>query len=156
MRRINTINLPIWLALLLTKIVVYSTWNPTSYNFLHYIIMSDASFSSRALLAIALLAVYAFYLNETFQSFNWYGIIIFMGLIAAMIWKAIDWGLVNASDFNIWQWLAPAIVSTFFTLGLIGPRMLRWATGRVPVSARVDHDGSVVDHHMADTPTHHS
>jgi len=149
-RRLNTINVPIWVALTLTKIIVYSTWNPTSYNFLHYIVFSDSLLSSRGLLAVALLAIYTFFLHETFQSYNKYGVIIFMAVIAAILWKAVDWGWFNVNDFNIWAWLAPAIVSTFFTFGLIGPRMLRWATGRVPVSAT-----GTLDHNAPATDTHH-
>lgn len=139
--------IPVWGWFLFTFALVYSTWNPTGYSFFEYIGWSDGSYSSRVLLGLALMAMYAIYLHETYQTFNVIGLGIFLALIAAAVWKAADWGVMDAANVNVWQWLAPAVLAFLLTLGLQGGRIYRNATGRVPVS---------VDHHaMNDTPTHH-
>lgn len=146
MRWIN--NLPVWFWLLFTLVLVHITWNPTGHSLFNYVAFSEGPWSSRFLVGVVLLAIYALYLHETYQTFNMIGALLFVLIIGGTIWKAVDWGLVNATSTNLWQWISPTIFGLLLTLGLQGGRIYRGLTGRIPVS--VDHAG-----HQQDAPVHH-
>lgn len=150
MRWIN--NLPLWAWFLFTMVFVYVTWNPTSFSMFHYVAYSDGAWSSRALLAIVVVTIYALYLHETYQTFNVIGAVLFLLIIAAGLWKAVDWNLIHTSSTGVWQWIVPSVVGFLLFIGLQGGRIYRGVTGRVPVS--VDHhpDGHATDYVP---PTHH-
>lgn len=130
---------PIWGWALFTLVLVYATWNPTGYSMTEYVMWSDGRRAVRFFVAVVLLAVYAFYLHETFLTFNYKGAIIFVLFVAGVLWLAVDFGVLSAASTGAWRWLAPGIFALLLTVGLQGNRIYRNATGRVPVS--VDHHG---------------
>jgi hypothetical protein len=144
MKWINNIPVSAWL--LITLVLVYATWNPTEYSLYDYIVHSDGLKSGRLLTGAVLLALYAIYLHESYQTFSVLGLVIFVVIIGAALWLAIDLGVLRPDSTTAWRWLTPALFSVILWLGLQGGRMYRGATGRMPVS---------VDHHPAQDGGHH-
>jgi hypothetical protein len=140
---------PIWAWFLFTFALVYATWNPTGYSLFEYVGFSDGSLSSRALVGVLLMTIYALYLHETYLTFNVVGLGLFLLLFGVAVWKAVDAGIMSATSAGMWQWLVPGVLAFLLALGLQGSRIYRNATGRVPVS--VDH----ADHHAQPTEGHH-
>jgi hypothetical protein len=130
---------PIWGWFLFTYVLVFATWNPTGYSLFEYIGYSDGEWSSRVLVGVVLMALYALYLHETYLTFNVVGLGLFLAIVAAFVWKAVDWGMMSVASTSVWQWLVPTVIAFLLTLGLQGNRIYRNATGRIPVS--VDHHG---------------
>lgn len=144
----NWINrIPIWAWFTFTFAFVYATWNPSGYSAYQFIFFSDQRLSVRFVVAVVVLIVYALYLNETYNSFNKLGALLFVAINGGMIWLAKDWGMINPLTPGFWQWVSPAIMAMFLTLGLQGGRIYRNLTGRMPVSIdQGHHDHSTVHH----------
>lgn len=149
MKWINNIPVSAWL--LITLALVYSTWNPTAYSLYDYVAHSDGLYSARLLTAAVLLAIYAIYFHESYQTFSVLGLVIFSVIIGAALWLSVDMGVLSPGNTTAWSWLVPAIFSVILWLGLQGGRMYRGATGRLPVS--VDHHGH--DGHQPTEGHHH-
>lgn len=138
--------IPLWAWFALTFLLVYATWNPTGYSLIAYVNNPDVSWSTKAVVVAMLMAVYAMYLHETYQTFNIIGGILFAGVVGTVLWKAIDWGMFDASRVNAWQWLVPGLFAFLLTVGLQGGRIWRNLTGRVPVSVDAPHNGDLHHH----------
>ncbi|MGJ8611314.1 MAG: DUF6524 family protein [Octadecabacter sp.] len=112
-----------------------ATYNPTEYSFFRWMMTSGAqSLSITVLCALLLVVGYIIYLRATMRSIGMIGMILVLGLVAAMLWVAFDLGWMSFENPTANTWIA--LVALSFVLG-IG---LSWSHVRRRLSGQADMD----------------
>jgi len=110
------------LTLIMSMALSIGTWNPTSHNFIHYIMRSNDVFAGFQLFVIVLMIVlWILAIKAIFQSLKLYGIIIITIVILTFIFglhqyniintvKSIGWIVSISTGFIIWLGLNASII----------------------------------------------
>ncbi|MEM1372916.1 MAG: DUF6524 family protein [Pseudomonadota bacterium] len=116
-------------------VLIAVTYNPTQLNFVRFSLDNYTDRLSLVVLGgVVLFIGYVIYLRATLRSIGGFGMLLVAALVGALIWVAVDLGLVNLEDpsFNLWL----GIVALSFVLG-IG---LSWSIVRRKLSGQADVD----------------
>ncbi len=128
---------------LICAIVVFSTYNPTGTSVFHWVKNSlnggipDAWVVLGAIVAILINVVL---LIAAWKALGKIGIIIVLILFAALVYLALQEGVVSTSNNSSLQWLALTLYSGFLGIGLSGAILWRRATGQVVTDESNDLD----------------
>jgi len=120
--------------ILIAAMVVFATYNPTGNSVFHWVTnsldggMPDAWVVLGAIVAILINVVL---LIAAWKALGKVGIIIVLILFAALVYLALQEGVVSTSNNDSLQWLALALYSAFLGIGLSGAILWRRATGQV-------------------------
>lgn len=130
--------------ILIAAAVVLATYNPTGKSVFHWVInsldgeMPDAWVVLGAIVAILINVVL---LIAAWKALGKIGIIIVLILFAALVYLALQEGVVSTSNNDSLQWLALALYSAFLGIGLSGAILWRRATGQVVIDESNELDG---------------
>lgn len=122
------------LRIFIAAVVVFATYNPTGNSVFHWVKnslngeMPDAWVVLGAIVAILINVVL---LIAAWKALGKIGIIIVLILFAALVYLALQEGVVSTSNNDSLQWLALALYSAFLGIGLSGAILWRRATGQV-------------------------
>lgn len=116
-------------------LLLAATFNPTEYNLYHWIMASGRENKSIAVLcSLVLIIGYIIYVRATMRSIGAIGMILVLGVVAALLWVAFDLGWINFENPTANTWIA--LVAGSFVLG-IG---LSWSHVRRRLSGQADMD----------------
>lgn len=111
------------------------TYNPTPYNYVRFGLDNYLEATSFvALGGIVLFIGYVIYLRATLRSIGGFGMFLVAALVGAVIWVAVDLGLVDLEDPTLNLWLAIFAVSVVLGIGL------SWSIVRRRLSGQADVD----------------
>lgn len=127
-----------WAAAL---VLVFMTYNPTSWNFVRWAMDNYTSnLSVVMLLGLILFVAYAVFVRATLQSIGKIGIGLVVAVIAVLLWVLQDKGLLDPGNATVMTWIG--LVALSFVLG-IG---LSWSIIRRRISGQLDvRDGDDLD-----------
>ncbi|MEL6549117.1 MAG: DUF6524 family protein [Pseudomonadota bacterium] len=116
-------------------LLLSATYNPTPYNFIRLGLDNYAEATSFVVLGgLVLFVGYVIYLRATLRSIGGFGMLLVAALVGALIWVAVDLGLVNLEDPSVNLWLAIFAVSVVLGIGL------SWSIVRRRLSGQADVD----------------
>jgi len=120
--------------ILVAALVVFGSYNPTGHSVFHWVKNSwtgglpDAWVVLGAIVAILINVVL---LIAAWKALGKIGILIVLILFAALVYLALQEGVVSTSNNASLQWLALTLYSAFLGIGLSGAILWRRATGQV-------------------------
>jgi hypothetical protein len=115
-------------------LLVVLTFNPTGTSFVHWAMGPPQVMSVFALAGILLLAGWLVALRATFQSLGVIGVVLVVGFSCALIWVAVDYGVVKLGDHQLMTWLGLLIAALVLGVGMSWSHMRRRLTGQHDVA----------------------
>jgi len=122
-----------WAAALL---LVFATYNPSGYSFIHWLMASFGEQDLGALhflVGVILLAGWATYLVATGNSLGTLGTVLGAALIGGCIWLLADVGLVKAGSTSAIIWLSLFALATLLAIGMSWSHIWRRLSGQLEV-----------------------
>ena len=120
-----------WLVAL---VLVFATFNPTSYSYFRWIVPWDGqNLPLKALVGIVLLIGYVIYFRATFRSIGPIGMALAAALVAALIWVSIDFGLLDLNNPTIVTWVLLFAFATILAIGISWSHIRRRVTGQADI-----------------------
>ena len=112
-----------------------ASYNPTEWNYLRW---AQANWTEHmpmaVLLGLLLLVGYIIYLRATLRSIGPIGMGLVLAIAAAVVWVAVDFGLISLENPTINTWLGLGVLSLVLGIGL------SWSIVRRRLSGQADVD----------------
>jgi hypothetical protein len=126
----NGVLLRIGLAIAL----VLATLNPTRWNYLRWATESVEEFGPEKLIAgLLLAAAWVLYVRAALQSIGVIGAGLIAGVIACLVWLAVDYGWLDPGNTSALMWIALVGLGVILGIGLSWSHFRRRITGQVDV-----------------------
>ena len=93
------------LRYLIAVILVFVTYNPSTYSWVHWL-NSDAALVYKAASGIVLLIGWVMYLRATLRSLGSFGALLAAAVFGVVIWMLIEWGLLTLDNTSILLWVS--------------------------------------------------
>jgi ABC-type uncharacterized transport system permease subunit len=127
-----------WVRIIASIAVVLLTYNPTGYSYVHWLqgLWTEGAEPNTALLVLAglvLLAAYAVLLRATFFSIGTPGIVLVGGIIAAIVWVMIEFGVLDLNQTGVLEWIVLIGIGIVLGVGLSWALIRRRLSGQVSV-----------------------
>ncbi len=118
--------------------LVIATYNPTRWNFVAWAgrNLSD-NLPMVALVAVVLVIGYVVYLTATWRSIGILGVVLVLGLVAAIDWVLIDFGILAADNPTVMTWIGLVTIALVMGIGMTWSIIWRRLSGQL----EVDDDG---------------
>ena len=112
-------------------LLLAATINPTPYNYLNMLTgRLNAHLSIVVLCGLVLLVGYIIYLRATLRSIGAFGMALILALFAALLWVAVDLGLINLQNPTLNMWIALVAGATVLGVGLYWSHIRRALSGQ--------------------------
>lgn len=121
------------LRYLIALILVYVTYNPSAYSWLHWL-NSDTALVYKVASGIVLVIAWVMYLRATWNSLGAFGTLLAAGVFSVIIWLLIEWGLLALDNTSILVWVGEFVLSGVLAVGM------SWSHIRRKVSGQYDTD----------------
>ncbi|BBU57483.1 MULTISPECIES: DUF6524 family protein [Mameliella] len=116
-------------------VLLAATYNPSQVNYIRWAMNNtDGNLPLVVLFGIVLLIGYIIYLRATLRSIGVFGMALVLGLVAAILWALVYYGLLDLSDPKLSTWIG------IFALSLVLGVGLSWSIIRRKLSGQVDMD----------------
>ncbi|MBA6412849.1 hypothetical protein H2508_06975 [Parahaliea sp. F7430] len=114
-------------------VLVISTYNPSDYSYISWV-LSERSFTPLiAILGLILLTGWIIYVRATFMSMGWLGVILGSALFACIIWLFVDLGWMTLESTGALSWLALILTSLILATGMSWSHVRKRLTGQIDV-----------------------
>ncbi len=121
------------LRYLIAIILVFVTYNPSSYSWLHWL-NSDTAMVYKVATGIVLLIGWVMYLRATWNSLGALGTLLAAAVFGVLIWMMMEWGLLALDNTSIMLWVGEFVLSGVLAVGM------SWSHIRRKVSGQYDTD----------------
>ena len=134
--RLRGFGLRIGFAVLLVLLI----FNPTGYSYYHWVEGGwETNLPIKVLAGIALLIGVLICARATYRSIKIVGVGLVTALIAAIVWVAYDFGMLDVKDPGVMQWVILLALGMILGIGLSWSIIRRMLSGQLDVDD-VDHD----------------
>jgi hypothetical protein len=114
--------------------LVLATLNPTRWNYLRWATESIEEFGPEKLIAgLLLAAAWVLYVRAAMQSIGFVGAALIAGIVAALVWLAVDRGWLDPGNTSALMWIALVSFGLILGVGLSWSHFRRRITGQVDV-----------------------
>jgi hypothetical protein len=122
------------LRFLAAFVLVFATYNPSEYSYYHWVSrnLSEPS-PMMALAGIVLLIGWTIYLRATARSLGIFGLLLAAAFFSAILWLAIDWGLLRVDNVTAMTYIILVILCGILAIGISWSHIRRRMTGQVDV-----------------------
>lgn len=121
------------LRYVIALILVFVTYNPSEYSWVHWL-NSDVALVYKAASGIVLLIGWVMFLRATWNSLGAFGTLLAAAFFGVMIWLLIEWGLLTLSNTSVMTWVIEFVLSGVLAIGM------SWSHIRRKVSGQYDTD----------------
>ena len=116
-------------------ILLAATFNPTKYDYYHWVTTNySTSMPLAVLLGLLLVIGYIIYLRATLRSIGGIGMSLVLAVVAALFWVLYDWGFLTLENSALNTWLGLFALSAVLGIGL------SWSLVRRKLSGQADMD----------------
>lgn len=114
--------------------LVLATFNPSGYSAAHWVATPPVAFTpGKALAALALAIAWIVCLRTAFIALGKGGLLLGVGLFAALVWLLVDRDLLSLNGSGI-VWVGLIVVGVLLGVGLSWSLIRAKATGQIEVS----------------------
>ena len=100
-------------------VLLSATFNPTRWNYVHWVRGNWADQMPLAVFLGLLLGVgYMLYIVATLRSIGAFGVVLIAAIFGAGIWVLIDWGVLSLTNPSLNLWLGILVLSLILGIGL--------------------------------------
>ena len=112
-----------------------ATYNPTSFNYVKWVMtQGERPVSLMVLAGLLLLIGYIIYLRGTLRSIGGFGMLLVLALVGALLWVLYDFGALSLDNTGLNVWLG------FLALSLVLGVGISWCHVRRALSGQADMD----------------
>ena len=122
------------LRFLAAFVLVFATYNPSEYSYYHWVSRNLTEPGPlMALAGIVLLIGWTIYLRATARSLGAFGLLLAAAFFGAILWLAIDWGLLDVDSVTAMTYIVLVILCGILAIGISWSHIRRRMTGQVDV-----------------------
>jgi hypothetical protein len=126
-------NIPWYIKLILSFILVFGTWNPLKYDVAHYV-MGLESFNLLVIFFLAvLLVIWLIAIRALHEALGTTGILVYLILVGLLLGGLYQIGIIDINNLDTLGWYLNGIVTLMLFTGLMAPIWWRRMTGKVTV-----------------------
>ena len=119
-----------WATLIIALALALGTWNPTSHDFIHYIMDSENILSGFTPFAIIIMiGIWILALKSIFQSLKIFGTLFVIIIIAAFLWGLNQNGIISFDNLEQMGWVGTLSVAFIIWIGLNASIIWKTLTG---------------------------
>jgi len=123
------------LRFLFGLILVFSTYNPESFSYLHWVKLTFPKISAlQAFLGVVLLIGWAVFIRASMRSLGFIGLILALLFFGTLLWLIIDAGLLPSNSIRAISYIVEFILAAILSTGLT------WSHVRRRISGQMDTD----------------
>jgi hypothetical protein len=117
---------------LMSMFVVFATFNPSGYSYVHWVLRdADQPWSLKVLAGLLLGSLATTFLLATVRALGLRGIVAASGLLAAATWAIIDLGLFRNLSHSAYLTIVLTLIASILALGLSWSNLSLRVTGQV-------------------------
>lgn len=125
--------------------LVLGTYNPSGYSYFHWIAQTFPDSLThltpeKALAGVTLLIGWAIFLNTTFRSIGWLGVILGAAFFGCLVWLLFDHGLLSTENSHVVTYTIEALIAAILALGMSWSHLRRRWSGQQDVDDIGDED----------------
>ena len=126
-------NIPWYIKMVLSFILVFGTWNPLKYDVAHYVIGLE-TFNLLVIFFLAvLLVIWLIAIRALHEALGTTGILVYLILVGLLLGGLYQIDIINIDNLDTLGWYINATVTTLLFTGLMAPIWWRRVTGKVTV-----------------------
>lgn len=115
-------------------VLVFSTYNPSEYSWVHWFISLESKTEPFLLLSgIALLIGWVIFLGATVKSLGLVGMILGTALLGAVLWVFIFYGWLSLENSSAIAWVVLTMSTILLAIGVSWSHIRRRLTGQLDV-----------------------
>ncbi len=123
-----------FLRLAFALVLVFLTYNPSSYSYFHWFNNSIGNWNAFVVLAgIILLIGWSIYIRATLRSLGTWGLILATGLFASLVWLLIEWQWLDINNISAMSWAIEIIIALVLGVGMSWSHIRRKLSGQVDI-----------------------
>jgi len=123
--------------------LVLLIFNPSGWSYFHWVRNGwEENLPLKVLAGVALLIGVLICARATYRSIKIVGVVLVAALLAAIVWVAYDFGMLDVQDPGVMQWII------LLAIGLILGIGLSWSIVRRMLSGQLDVDDADTDGHI--------
>ena len=126
-------NLPWYVKLILSFVLVFGTWNPLEWDVAHYVMGLETFNLLVVFFLVLLLVIWLIAFRALHEALGTTGITIYLILVSLLIGGLYQVGVIDIDNINTLGWYFNGIVTFMLFTGLMAPIWWRRITGKVTV-----------------------
>ncbi|HHA19563.1 MAG TPA: hypothetical protein ENK70_07650 [Methylophaga sp.] len=127
-----------FLRLIFAVLLVYLTYNPSSYSFFHW--TKEALFGEAllfsppfAMSAVVLVIGWTIFIRSTLRSLGGFGLALAFSFFAILVWWLVDLGLIGVENVSILTYIILFLLAGILATGMSWSHIRRKMSGQVDV-----------------------
>lgn len=124
------------LRLLFALVLVFITFNPTQYSYVHWMLASKEAHTlgpEHAVAGVALVAGWLIVVTATQRALGTLGLVVLIAFMATLVWWLVDAGWLNATSMVTFEWVTLACLAVLLAVGMSWSFIWRRMTGQYEV-----------------------
>ena len=123
-----------FVRLVLAIVLVFSTYNPSGYSWMHWFMNAVSKTDPFLILAgIALLIGWTIFLNATLKSLDALGVILGAAFLGAILWVFIYYDILSLDNPSAVGWAVLTMIAILLAIGISWSHIRRRLTGQLDV-----------------------
>lgn len=121
--------------------LVFATWNPSGWSYVHWFLetLHGPGFTAPlAFVGVVLLIGWVLFLHATLQALGAVGIVLAAAFFGTLVWLLFDQGWLSATDGAL-TYVALVLVAAILAIGMSWAHLWRHLSGQVEVDEVGDH-----------------
>ncbi len=132
--------LGILIRFLAALILVFATWNPTGWSFVHWLMGALPNVTALLVFAGVVLVIGWFlFLHATLESLGLLGIILALAFFGTLTWLVFDLGWLSTGQ-EVLSYVVLVVIAAILAVGMAWSHIWRRLSGRVEVEDDHHHD----------------
>jgi hypothetical protein len=128
----------ILMRFLAALVLVFATWNPTGWSFVHWLISTLPNVTAGLVfVGVVLVIGWLLFLHATLESLGLIGIILALAFFSSLTWCIFNLGWLSASH-DVLSYVILVVISAILAVGMAWSHIWRRLSGRVEMEE--DHD----------------
>jgi len=130
-----------FIRLLVAAFLVFATYNPSGYSWVHWLQQSDNKLDPLIVVAGVLLLIgWVIFLNATARSLGFFGSLLVLMLFGSLLWAMVSYGWLSLDNPSTLSWVALTLLALLLAIGVSWSHVRRRLTGQVDVDDVEDND----------------
>ena len=130
----------ILIRFLAALILVFATWNPTGWSFVHWLMGTLPNVTALLVFAGVVLVIGWFlFLHATLESLGLLGIILALAFFGTLTWLVFDLGWLSTGQ-EVLSYVVLVVIAAILAVGMAWSHIWRRLSGRVEVEDDHRHD----------------
>ena len=125
--------LGILIRFLAALVLVFATWNPTGWSFVHWLISTLPNVTAGLVFVGVILVIgWILFLHATLESLGLLGIILALAFFGSLTWLIFNFGWLSTGQ-EVLSYVVLVVISAILAVGMAWSRIWHRLSGRVEV-----------------------